>query len=370
MTYIPYPSLRIRWHPHQKGFHLSLPWLSLEIEVNPEDLSWIYDATDTLNVPTNEKVQKFFQLLSDYTAAYVAPRKLKEVPEPLNSGLNSIPIKSIPLESPLSFAQWIMEDSSLTNLFRLKPSWEWDTEEICRVSRMEETPFYDPVTVITFLRGLILEADAKTDQYRLNLSHILDRLRVHNENSFFTFMIGMLRHTHYITQKFQEYTPAILTNFAEATEEITQFLKEEKGHDKLMEHSLKALGCDHPENIFPALETRLLMEIFNKTIETSPLAFTAMIGIFEGGDYGEVDPLAEVLKKSSVPDSALGYQRHFEINKEENHNQMIYTLAQKLPLQSYESVIFTARTLELACYISTFSDQGLASKAGTLLSGK
>lgn len=363
MTYIPFPSLKTCWYNDKSGFTLSLPWVTLEIDVEQEDLPWIEKAITFLHIDNNsEVVQKFLSALGDHCVAYIKPRIVAE-----NIGIISEEtLESIPLQTPKELAEWIVgEGESLPNLpFSLQ--WQWDLEEVCRIAKIEGKDLYDPVTVITFLRGLMLDADATTDQFRVNLPESLDRLRQHDEKKFFEFMKGMLRQTHYITQKFQEYAPASLANFPEATEEITQFLKEEKGHDKLMEHSLKILGCENPTEIDPSLEIILTMEIFKKAIETFPMAFVAMVGFFEGGEYGESDPIADVLKQSSLPDSALGYQRHFEINRQENHNHMVYTLAQKLPLQTYESVLFTVRALELVCYRANYSDQALVMKAEAL----
>ncbi|WP_032113555.1 hypothetical protein [Candidatus Paracaedibacter symbiosus] len=365
MTYIPFPSLKTCWYNDKSGFTLSLPWVTLEIDVTREDFPWIEKAIDFLHIDNNnEEVQKFLGILSDHSVAYINPRtELKNARIMPNEVL-----QAIPLQTPWELAGWVLRgsDSSLHNL-QLSLQWQWRLEEICQVSQIEGTDFYDPVTVITFLRGLMLEADATTDQFRVNLPNSLDLLRQHDEKKFFEFMKGMLRQTHYITQKFQEYAPTSLGNFPEAADEITQFLKEEKGHDKLMEHSLKVLGCENPTEIDPSLETTLTMDIFKKAIEICPMAFVAMVGFFEGGEYGESDPIADILKKSSLPEAALGYQRHFEINRQENHNNMVYTLAQKLPLQTYESVLFTVRALELVCYLASSSDRVLAMRAEALI---
>lgn len=369
MIYIPFPFLKTCWYDDKSGFTLSLPWVNLEIDVTEEDLPWVEEAIAFLHVDNNrEAVQKFLNILGDHFVAYIKPRMTAEN-EGQNSKIlsNSGAVAAIPLQTPRELAGSMMaKQVSLRNL-PLDSEWQWDLEEICHVSRIEGTEFYDPVTVITFLRGMMLEADAKTDQFRLNIPESLDRLRRYDEKKFFEFMKGMLRQTHYITQKFQEYAPASLSSFVEAADQITQFLKEEKGHDKLMEHSLKVLGCENPKEIDASLETILTMEIFKKSIEVSPMAFVVMVGFFEGGEYGESDPIADVLKQSSLPDSALGYQRHFEINREENHNNMVYILAQKLPLQTYENVLFTVRALELICFLANYSDHTLARRVEDLV---
>ena len=92
-----------------------------------------------------------------------------------------------------------------------------------------------------------------------------------------------------------------------------------------------------------------------------------MIGLFEGDDYEQSDPLADVLRKSSVPKSAHGYDAHFLINKNSHHNKVIDILAEKLPAQSRECVVLAARLLEIACFFSQESDRLLVCKVKELL---
>ncbi len=360
MTYLPFPDLQINWNSDKSGFKLSLPWVLLEIETHPTDLAWIEEATTLLQSDTqNKAVQRFLSELSDYEVAYTAPRVLTGEPVPPEEDRASWNIAL--LQTPQAFAQEIDKEASFDLNIQLAPHWQWDLEEVFRVSQISGSEYYDPITVISYLKGLMLRSDAASEQFRAQIPLLLDQLRQADESAFFEFMKTMLRQTHHITQWFQEYAPLSLTTFPEAKKEIEQFLSEEKGHDKLMEHSLKVLSVEHPETLPVLPENVLLMNLFKYAIQSCPLAFTAMVGFFEGGDYGETDPLADILKKSSLPQAALGYERHFEINKEGNHNQVIKDLAKKLPLQSRSKVAFTTRLLELAAYIGSASDKYLVS---------
>jgi hypothetical protein len=361
MIYLPYPNLQIDWNSDKSGFMLSLPWIMLEIETLAEDLPWIEKAINFLHLDqTHEAVQRFLSQLKEYNVAYIAPRILPDKTLSMKDDKISDLSPEI-LQTPREFAQEIDTEASLALNIQLSPRWQWNVEEVYQACQIADTQFYDPLTLISYLQGYMLQSDALTDEFRTTIPSLLDQLRQMNEPAFFSFMKMMLRQTHYITACFQKYAPLSLQTFPEAEEEIEDFLREEKGHDKLMEHSLKVLGVDVPETISVLPENILLISLFKAAIERCPLAFTAMVGFFEGGEYGETDPIADVLKKSSLPQSALGYERHFEINKAGNHNEVIQDLAKKLPLQTRESVAFTTRLLELAAYIGSASDKYLVS---------
>ena len=58
---------------------LSLPWVSMEIDVTEEDKEWIKDATEHLQKSaSNQNVQKFIKELQDYPIFYIQPRSMKE----------------------------------------------------------------------------------------------------------------------------------------------------------------------------------------------------------------------------------------------------------------------------------------------------
>ncbi len=368
VTYYPYPQLEIHWIHDTSRFKLNLPWVELEVEVTDDDLPWVEKAIGLLNnTPGDPRVQKFLSLLNHHFIAYHAPHP-KESSE---KKLDDMDIKDIPLATPEDLIRWIAPSCNLSQDYMdILTSWQWDVLEIAGISKIPETPYYDPLSVITFLWGKVLTVDAEGGIYREKLTQGLDALRVQNEASFFEYMKKLIRQTHYITEKFQEYCPLALTTFTQGTSAINQFIEEEKGHDKLMSSSLKILDCDDPSQIAPYSQTVILMEAFKKAAQTCPLAFTALVGFFEGGTYGASDPLADILKKSSKPKAAQGYARHFDINRDHHHNKVIYNLAAKIPAVSYDAVVFVSRLLELTARLGKVSDELYALEVNHLLFAK
>lgn len=365
ITYFPYPQVQIQWDSQEKGFTITLPWISIDVEVEAEEQPWIKQAIALLHTePEHFMVQKFLSLLNEHPIAYYKPRSSIEFAPTMEP--HSL-LSTIPMATPQDLLHWIDDRTVLGKEFQKLTSWQWDMEEIAKITKIPGTSFHDPMSLITYLRGHSMAMDAEGGVYREQLAVLLDKLRCQNEPAFFAFMTTLIRQTHYITQNFQRYCPISLTTFQEATAEIQEFIQEEKGHDKLMEVSLARLGCMDPEKITPLPETIYLMTIFKKTAELCPMAFTGLVGFFEGGEYGLSDPLADILRQSSKPEAALGYERHFEINTSSNHNQVIYSLASKLPSQTYDQLVFTTRILEVIAHIGKTSDQVYKSQVQQLL---
>lgn len=365
----PYESVKVEWNSDKTGLYVSLPWVSLEIEVFVQDRQWVEEAITYLHKDwTNQSVQRFLNELSGCDIAYSSPRSIDDIGTGLTLSDEPNLLAEDALKTPLSFSKFICQNTEDITDVSLPQAWEWDLEKICRVSNIKGTDLYDPITIVSYLKGMLLASDAMTDSYRQELPVLLDQLRERSEPKFFTFMLMMLRQTHYITEKFQQYVPLVLNIFSEAATEIQQFIDEEKGHDKLMELSLSALGCENPDDIKVLKENILIMELLNFAVNSTPLAFTVLVGYFEGGHYGDADPLAEVLKKSSVPKSAFGYERHFEINRDGDHNEVLHSFANKLPAQDAQSVAIAARILELACYKGRSLDQDYVNRVQALLS--
>src|SRR5690348_9647176 len=80
MMYIPYSGTNIKWEDGGKSFHLSLPWVSLAVEVDPDEKPWIEEAINNLssNYP-HPSAQKFLEHLKPYNVCYTAPRSFNQI---------------------------------------------------------------------------------------------------------------------------------------------------------------------------------------------------------------------------------------------------------------------------------------------------
>ena len=153
MLHIPYEKIDIRWvEPGQtanEGFMLTLPWLSMIINITAEDKSWIRDAITHLHTsPLSGNVQKFIQELKGYPIAYIHPRKREDFAgEDLQECADLAVDPSTPARLLSTFGCPI--DPSIEE--DVIPAWTWDQEKILSKARIEGTDLYDPLSFITYL---------------------------------------------------------------------------------------------------------------------------------------------------------------------------------------------------------------------------
>jgi hypothetical protein len=359
MHYIPYNNIRIQWRAGHEGFQLLLPWVSLDIDVLPSEKGWIELAINSLHSnPYHPFVQKFLEQLKDYTVAYIAARKKSELSE-----LQADSVKKYAnlqqFADPHALVQSLDQEAYQSIRTILPQQWTWSIDEVLRISQIEESNLYDSLTVVSYLIGKRLTNESLTAGLRLDLPKELDRLRIRDEERFFEVMKMLIRQTHYITTVFDNYARPSLEVFKKAQSLILQYLQAEKNHDHLMKAALIELGCDNPNLIKPFEVTVLVMNLFKWAASNSPLAFTLMIGFFEGSNYQDTDPLADVLMASSKPKAGRGYAIHYEINKNEQHNKVITNLANYLEPRVKEEVIYATRILELATLLGALGDKHL-----------
>ncbi len=342
---VPYEKLSLEWLPDQSLCVLSLPWIKLQIEVDNQNKEWFSKAVfDLKNDPFSPVAQEFLKSFEDYAIYYMSPRSSANlVFHEKNQNLFTIDTTS-----PLTFCQSLHSACGIHLESTLPESWTWDIESILARSKVESHDFYDPLALVTYLIGVRLDEESKLTSIKTDLPKNLDHLRQKDESLFFDVMKSIVRQTHYVTSHMLGSVEPALKNFHEARTIITKFMNEEKGHDRLMSQALKELGCNNPLEITPFESVILLLDLLKKAATESPLAFTLMIGHFEGRTFEETDPLADVLARSSRPKSARGYALHHDINTREQHNKIIFQLAEKLSIQYREEAKYAMRILEFA----------------------
>lgn len=78
---MPYEHLSAQWIPFTSTLSLTLPWLSLEIEVEEDQKEWIMQATEKLGSdPAHPLTQKFLGNLKEYPVSYHKSRPIEEIP--------------------------------------------------------------------------------------------------------------------------------------------------------------------------------------------------------------------------------------------------------------------------------------------------
>jgi hypothetical protein len=131
----------------------------------------------------------------------------------------------------------------------------------------------------------------------------------------------IVRQNHYVTQRCEGALAPARRLHPAAGEKVTEFMKEEKGHDKLLGFALKSLGFE-AESLAPLPSIVELMDRFQQTAETSLLGFCFLVDMFERSPYSGRNPVVEALIELGEEVAARPLKAHADINVNgEHHNE-------------------------------------------------
>jgi hypothetical protein len=351
MLYLPYERLAIEWTPNDKGFHLTLPWLNMDIGVAEAERPWLKEAVGNLHsTPLNENTQRFLKNLKDYPLYYFKPRALEEFEgQDLQSGRN--------LSVDCSNPQRCMDTVGIPFEQELKKDvpvqWVWDWQKILAKACIEGTDLYDPLSFISYLICYRLEWESKSWSGQDGLGQLLEQFLKDDEDKFFRAIGWISRQSWYVTMESCECLRIGKEYFPQAKDLIQHFIMDEAGHYKFMEQVFEDLNLNK-EDFTVGAGTKWLLASHGRMAALSPLAFSAMINLFEAAYYEGEDPISRLVKKSSKPGAARGFDLHYKINQEHRHCDMPLIFAQRLAPQRKEHLELTLAIFELTLH---FLDQ-------------
>ncbi|WP_432799147.1 hypothetical protein [Poriferisphaera sp. WC338] len=358
VTKIPHKSCKLNWrNSDRSAFRLSLPWVEIDVDVQPEDRPWITKAIDdiTHNHHDTSAAQRFLEFFDDHPITYSTPDPEKLATHPIERTF-LIPFHRR-VDAPSEFLKLALGTCTTDPI--LPAYFIWDHDDILAQSRFSKSDLHDPTSLISLLIGHRLLTETESEQDRVSLPNKLDKLRELNEARFFQIITLIIRQTWYVATNFLHAITPALTSFPEGREAINHFIQEEVGHDKLMLRSLRALGHPDPTTI-PVLEPfTLLIRLFAYSAHYSPAALTYYVSLLEGSSYAASDPIAEIISKSSLPEAAYAYRKHHEINLKHDHKNIVYDIAEKLPLIHRPTAQFALQICETAAHLSVAIDRTL-----------
>jgi hypothetical protein len=344
MLYVPHEKLTIHWVSQGNSLMLSLPWLSMEIDVEEGDKAWVQDATHNLqSPPSNQNIQKFITQLKDYPIFYIQPRNIEDFK---GKDLQPCPALNVNSSTPST----LLETFGCPIADELKnasiPEWTWDWEKILSKARIPGTDLYDPVSFVSYLICYRLDWESTTWSGQDGFGQFLERLLQKDEKQFFQAIGWISKQSWFVTTESCRSMEPALTHFEKAHELIHHFICDEIGHHKFMEQVFSDIGLNKDD--FPVSSgTKWLLAAHKRAAHISLLAFSAMINLFEAAYYEGQDPISRVIKMSSKPYAAQGYDLHYKINQEHRHCDMPILLAAHLAPQTYDHVTQTLGLFEL-----------------------
>jgi len=361
MLQIPYEKMAVNWiEPdltNKESFTLSLPWLSMRIGVVPEDKSWIKDALAHLHAnPSNENVQKFIHELKGYPIAYVQPRKWEKFE---GKDLQKCPDLTVDLSTPASLVATFGCPIDPSIQEDIIPAWTWDQEKILEKARIEGTDLYDPMSFITYLICYRLEWESGGWLGQDRFGKFLQTLLEKDEKQFFQAIGGISRQAWQVLTEFCSSMEPAITHFVKAKEAVASYIAEERGHHKFMEQVFRDLDLD--KDAFPlAGGTRWLLDSYKHAATISPLAFSAMVALFEAAYYEEEEAITGAIKRSSRPHAGRGYELHRKVNEEYRHCDVPLHFASYLAPQTRSHALLTVGLFELTLNVLNKMEQKLA----------
>ncbi len=370
MLQIPYEKIDISWieaglasgQPNAESFHFTLPWVSTQVDVKQQDKGWIREATACLHTdPLNKNVQKFIGEFKDYPISYVKPRTLEDFEgKDLQEGSHLDVDPSTPA-SLLSTFGCPVDPSILEDVI---PAWKWDQEKILSKARIEGTDLYDPLSLVTYLVCYRLEWESMGWVGQDGFVGFLETLvNTREEKEFFQAIGWISRQAWQVMTEFCPSMEPALTRFSKAKKEISRYISEETGHYKFMEQVFNELDLNKDD--FPVGGgTRWLLDSYKHAAVVSPLAFSAMVSLFEASYYEEEESIAAVIKLSSRPHAGRGYELHRKVNQEYRHCDVSGRFASYLAPQTRSHALLTVGLFELTLNLLERMEQKLAKSFG------
>lgn len=358
---IPHETLQVTWNDNDTSFSIQLPWLNMEIDVDPQEKSWIKKATEyLLTNPSHPDVQRFLKELNDYTMSYEAPRSLDQFDA---EKLQAVPELNIDFSTPQKlFGALKLRD--LPFLEKHIPSaWTWNWEKILAKAHIEGTNLFDPVSFVSYLICYRLEWESTSWSGQDGLGQLLEKYLKKDEDTFFRMIGWITCQSWYVTMTSCDAMRPALEHFSKASDVIHHFIADEAGHYKFMEQVFEDIGKNKQD--FEVGEgTKWLLDTHEKMALLSPLAFSAMINMFEAAYYEGKDPISRVIEMSSKPHASRGFDLHYKINQEHRHCDMPLHLAKRLMPQPKEHLQLTMSIFELTLHFLDTMEKNIEQTLG------
>lgn len=344
---LPYEEVEIIENRVKNDFTLITPWLSCDFMGDNRKVSKIkvllgQNKRSSNKTTVDKRIDKFTQNFAQYPIYYVLPRKLKKSKEQIETWSKES------LSSILRTRELIkMAEDNNQRLFP-NEEWKWDIQDILNRSRLANSHQYDPYSVYTALRRNKLLDECNPHLNKTQALFAKLKILLHeDETKFFQLIALILSQQYYVTSRCVESLSPAIAIAGEAKTSVVQYIKEELHHDKLVLQSIRAIqDTDVSSDLF-LNQTKVCMSLLRSSASFCFLAFCCLVNCFEGNGYSDADPLAELLKISTKPESFKGIHKHFLINKLGNHHAIGEKFVQFLPPVSQDEVIAAARITEL-----------------------
>jgi len=239
--------------------------------------------------------------------------------------------------------------------------WRWEVAEVLDHARIGRDD-YDSLAAYTAIRRLRLRQEIQSGARLAMLQHLETAAR-NDEPLLFRAVATLARQTLHVTQLCERSVMPARRLFPPAS--IDAFIASERGHDRLLQKTLDALGMD--ARLLPLFEeTKRCMRILRFVATRSRFAFANVVASLEGVAAEGKDPVGAVLERSSRPKAAEWLHRHYRINAHERHGDFGEQLAETMGRIDADSIVAAMRLTEL----NEIAQDAIAARVGNIARGK
>jgi hypothetical protein len=357
-SYLPYPETQFTYDKRNARLSVESPWVQLQVDIDHHRLDSIGNVIEGLGDPErvqrDPEIQDFLKFFADMPLVHCLPRALA-----VDGHYHSTAAAILGSAGPADFMASInvFPAIDVASAFAYMPRhWEWDDSDIAAQSQVPGTDLYDPFSAYTALRRKRLLFQTGQAQDAHALIAYLNTLKHHDEGKFFEAMAIVLSQQYYVTGQCHACLDPAASTLTVIGEEIRAYANEEINHDRLILRSIEQLVKADPSHFTYMPEVQLEIEVIKYAAQHCALGFSTLVSIMEGTVYPASDPVGDILRNTSRPDSHKGVEAHFQINKQGNHTAIPETFVARLPAVSRDTVRIA--TLLTECTIRL--DAGLA----------
>ena len=351
-VYWPYDELSLTLDKGANAVTVKSPWLEASTEVASEILEPLADLAakmenQSLSGQDLGLVNWFFKQLSEYPFCYILPGN-KPVKDIDHHKVSEEPLSELSMRDLLNHVSRNLKDANFTEkdvdtfLSTLsRTSWEWDIETASQFSKVGEDEIHPESFFSVARRYHMLELiDQDSDGTGLEFISELQGEEFKRAASI------LIRQNHYVTQQCNRSLAPALNIAGRAKEAVTQFMKEEEGHDLILGQAIKTIH-DDPEKVPVTICSRIVMGLLRYVASKNFLGFAVLVDAFERSNYQKMDPMAQILQKGGYEKAAKHINRHMEINDAGGHENIAMGLLKDMAPVSLEYVKEAMRFAEV-----------------------
>ena len=324
--YWPYDEVTLLPSPDNDGVIVESPWLQAKVKStaeNGEHLKTLLEKFQNKTVSPKDLalVNGFFSHFDKFPLCYIlsaSPKpKTPDKHQLLDESLKEASVKEIILKAiqrhPSAHLMEADIDPLVTRLGRKE--WTWDADAAIAFAGKKNG--VHPESFFSVVRRYHLLEIIENDKG----NEVFEKIKSLPQEGFVQAAARIVRQNHYVTQKCGEALAPAVQIAQSAKPQVEDFIKAERGHDRLLALTLKSLSQE-PESLPVTANTAALMALLTLCAERNFLAFALVVDFFERSSYQSSDPMAQLLEGGGFHEAAKQINRHMEINDAGGHENV------------------------------------------------